>query len=170
MRRRRVPHLNRPEHARDPIDDDNKVCRRRALDLLARREHSRLELKHKLLARAFVPTLVDDVLDALQADGLLDEGRFLESFIRTRIGKGQGPTRIVAELDQRGIDRGRVRAWLRGSELDWPSLAAGVREKRFGPSRPESFADRARQTRYLQYRGFEIDQIKAALELAGKSD
>ncbi len=169
MRRRRVPHSNRPEHARDPVDVD-KVCRRRALDLLARREHSRLELERKLLAREFVPALVEDVLDALQADGLLDEGRFLESFIRTRIGKGQGPTRIVAELNQRGIDRGRAQAWLRGSELDWPSLAAGVREKRFGPSRPESFKERARQTKYLQYRGFELDQIKEALELAGESD
>ncbi len=169
MRRRRVPHLNRPEHVRDPVDVD-KVCRRRALDLLARREHSRLELERKLLAREFVPALVEDVLDALQADGLLDEGRFLESFIRTRIGKGQGPTRIVAELNQRGIARDRAQAWLRGSELDWPSLAAGVREKRFGPSRPESFKERARQTKYLQYRGFELDQIKEALELAGESD
>ena len=169
MRRRRVPHSSRPEHARDPVDVD-KVCRRRALALLARREHSRLELERKLLVREFVPALVEDVLDALQADGLLDEGRFLESFIRTRIGKGQGPTRIVAELDQRGIARGRAQAWLRGSELDWPSLAAGVREKRFGPSRPESFKERARQTKYLQYRGFELDQIKEALELAGESD
>ena len=47
MRRRRVPHSNRPEHARDPVDVD-KVCRQRALDLLARREHSRLELERKL--------------------------------------------------------------------------------------------------------------------------
>ena len=164
-----MPHSNRPEHARDPVDVD-KVCRRRALDLLARREHSRLELERKLLARTFVPALVEDVLDALQADGLLDEGRFLESFIRTRIGKGQGPTRIVAELSERGIDRGRAQAWLRGSELDWPSLAAGVREKRFGSSGPESFKERARQTKYLQYRGFELDQIKEALELAGESD
>ncbi len=164
-----MPHLNRPEHARHLLDDD-KACRRRALDLLARREHSRLELERKLLARAFVPTLVEDVLDALQADGLLDEGRFLESFIRSRIGKGQGPTRIQAVLQQRGIDRHRVQKWLRDSEFDWSSLAAGVREKRFGPGRPESFEERARQTKYLQYRGFEIEQINAALELAAESD
>ncbi len=164
-----MPHSNRPEHALDPADAD-KVCRRRALDLLARREHSRLELQRKLLARAFVPVLVEEVLEALQADGLLDEGRFLESFIRSRIGKGRGPTRIQAELKQRGIDRQRAQAWLRDSELDWSSLAAGVREKRFGSGRPESFEERARQTRYLQYRGFEIEQIKAALELADESD
>ncbi|TDJ29952.1 MAG: regulatory protein RecX [Gammaproteobacteria bacterium] len=169
MRRRRVPNSNRPEHARDPVDAD-KVCRRRALDLLARREHSRSELQLKLLARAFVPVLVEETLDALQADGLLDEGRFIDSFIRSRIGKGQGPTRIQAVLQQRGIDRHRVQTWLRDSDFDWSSLAAGVREKRFGPGPPESFEERARQTKYLQYRGFEIEQIKAALELAAESD
>jgi regulatory protein len=140
------------------------------MDLLARREHSRLELQRKLRARAFAADLVEDILDALQADGLLDEGRFLESFIRSRVGKGQGPTRIQAGLNQRGIDRSRVQAWLHGAEVDWPSLAAGVREKRFGPGRPESYKERARQTKYLQYRGFDIEQINAALELAGESD
>ena len=138
-----MPHSSRPERVRDPVNDD-QACRRRALDLLARREHSRLELERKLLQRSFVPEIVEEVLDRLQTDGLLDEGRFLDSFIRTRIGKGQGPARIQAELGQRGIDRSRVQAWLREAEFNWPSLAAGVREKRFGPNRPESF-DQSKQ-------------------------
>ena len=164
-----MPHSNRPEKVRYPVDDD-KACRRRALDLLARREHSRLELKRKLVDRGFLAEIVDDTLDVLQSDNLLDEGRFLESFIRTRVGKGQGPARIEADLGQRGIDRGRVRAWLRDAELNWSSLAAGVREKRFGPGQPGSFEERARQAKFLQYRGFDSEQINAALELAGESD
>ena len=164
-----MPHSSRPEPVPDPVHDD-KACRRRALDLLARREHSRLELERKLLARSFPPVTVYEVLDTLQTDGLLDEERFLDSFIRTRIGKGQGPARIEAELGQRGIDRSRVHIWLREAEFNWPSLAAGVREKRFGPARPESFEERARQAKFLQYRGFDLEQINAALELAGESD
>ncbi len=164
-----MPHSNRPERVRDPVNDD-QVCRRRALGLLARREHSRLELERKLLQRSFVPEIVEEVLDRLQTDGLLDEGRFLDSFIRTRIGKGQGPARIQAELGQRGIDRSRVQAWFREAEFNWPSLAAGVREKRFGPDRPESFRERVRQAKFLEYRGFDSEQINAALELAGESD
>jgi len=164
-----VPHSNRPEHTRDRVNDD-KACRRCALDLLARREHSRFELERKLRDRAFVPALVERILDALQADGLMDEQRFLESFICTRIGKGQGPARIAAELNRRGIDGSRVQSWLRDAELDWSSLAAGAREKRFGPGRPEGFQERARQTRFLHYRGFNSEQITAALELAGESD
>ena len=114
--------------------------------------------------------VVEEVLDRLQTDGLLDEGRFLDSFIRTRIGRGQGPARIQAELGQRGIDRSRVQAWLREAEFNWPSLAAGVREKRFGSDRPESFEERVRQAKFLEYRGFDSEQINAALELAGESD
>jgi regulatory protein len=164
-----VTQSNRPEKIRYPVDDD-KACRRRALDLLARREHSRLELERKLLDRGFAEEIVDEVLNSLQADNLLDESRFLESFIRTRVGKGQGPARIEADLSQRGIDSGRVRAWLRDAELNWPSLAARVREKRFGPGRPRSFEERSRQAKFLQYRGFDSEQINTALELAGESD
>jgi len=164
-----VPLSSRPEKFRDPVDD-GKACRRRALDILARREHSRLELERKLVDRGFLPDVVDEILDALQADSLLDEGRFLESFIRTRVGRGQGPARIEAELGERGIDRSRVREWFRDAEFNWSSLAAGVRAKRFGPERPGNFEERARQARFLQYRGFDSEQIHAALELAGESD
>lgn len=164
-----MPRSSRPEKVLDPLDDA-RACRRRGLDLLARREHSRLELKRKLCDRGFEAVIVADVLDELQAENLLDEGRFLESFVRTRVGKGQGPARIEADLSQRGIDGGRVRTWLQEADLDWTSLAAGVREKRFGSTRPDSFEERARQSRFLQYRGFDSEQINGALEFAGESD
>ena len=164
-----MPNSSKPESVRDPADDD-KTCRRRAMDLLARREHTRLELERKLADREFDSIVIGDVLDRLQEDGLLDEDRFIESFVRTRVGKGHGPARIQAELGQRGIDSGRARRWLHDAELNWSSLAAGVREKRFGPSPPDDFKERARQMRYLQYRGFDSEQINAALELASDSD
>jgi regulatory protein len=163
-----VPHLSRPESLHNP--DDAKACRHRAMDLLARREHSRLELERKLTERGFGVECVHSVLERLQEDNLLDEGRFVESFVRSRVGKGQGPARIYADLGQRGIDVSRARAWLEQAEVNWPSLAAGVREKRFGPGRPQDFKARARQAKFLEYRGFDRQQIDAALELAGESD
>jgi len=81
------------------------------MDLLARREHTRLELERKLADREFDSTVIGDVLDRLQEDGLLDEDRFIESFVRTRVGKGHGPARIQAELGQRfkiKIEGGRM--------------------------------------------------------------
>ena len=150
--------------------DQRKACRKQALDLLARREHSRLELERKLSARSYLQETIDDVLDALETEGLLEEARFVESFVRARIGKGQGPNRIRADLVRRGVAEVTIQAGLREAQHDWSALAAEARRKRFGTGRPDDFAERARQMRFLQYRGFEGVQIEAALDLAADSD
>jgi len=161
---------SRPEEARASLSEQRKACRKQAMDLLARREHSRLELERKLLARSYLRDTLDEVLDALEAEGLLAEARFVESFVRARAGKGQGPTRIRADLIRRGIDESHIRAGLREAGHDWNALAAEVRRKRFGLDAPNDFTERARQMRFLQYRGFEGGQIEAALDLAADSD
>jgi regulatory protein len=154
------------------LDPSNPLlaCRRRAMDLLARRDHSRLELTRKLTARDFEPDVIADALDALESDGLLREQRFVESFITGRIRKGQGPVRIRAELTQRGIDDGDITEGLMAIAFDWRGLAAEVRAKRFGEAPPADFKARARQAKFLQYRGFEPEQIRAALDMAGDWD
>ena len=153
-----------------PPDLDAPACRRRALDLLARREHSRYELERKLAARGFSAELIAPTLDRLEHEGLLAEARFTESFIRTRVAKGQGPKRIRAELAARGIDETEAEALLAASGVDWAAAAAEVRRKRFGAERPADFKQRARQARFLDYRGFDGAAIKAALEVPGDSD
>jgi len=140
------------------------------MDLLARREHSRYELERKLGARGFEPDIVAGVLDALSAEHLLEESRFVESFIRSRVRKGQGPARIRAELVQRGIDAAQVGAGLAEADCDWAAIAAEARRKRFGAALPASFEARVKQGNFLQYRGFDAHQIRAALELSGDSD
>lgn len=146
-----------------------RLCRRRAMDLLARREHSRLELARKL-GRSFDATLVAGVLDALTTEGLLAEARFVDSFIRARTRKGQGPVRIRGDLAERGIRGSSVRAGLADAGCDWCALAAEVRAKRFGAAPPKDFRERARQAKFLQYRGFDAEQIRAALESAAATD
>jgi regulatory protein len=140
------------------------------MDLLARRDHSRLELDRKLTGRGFEPAVVEQVLDDLIRDRLLEEDRFVESFIRGRIRKGQGPVRIRGELAQRGIEDANVGTALAEADCDWTALAAEVRAKRFGPEAPGDFKERARQAKFLQYRGFESEQIWTALDVTGDSD
>ena len=166
MRRRRVPRSSRPEAPAEP----RSACRRQALELLARREHSRLELQRKLRTRAHPPDAIETVLDALEAEGLLEAARFVESFVRARIGRGQGPRRIRAELLQRGVGETDIGAQLGDAAHDWNALAGEVRRKRFGTPVPGDFAERARQMRFLHYRGFERSQIEAALDLEAVSD
>jgi len=142
---------------------DRAACERAALDLLARREHSRRELERKLGARGFADELITPTLDALEESGELASARFTESFIRARAAKGQGPARIRAELAERGIDREQAAALLHGAGIDWAEIACSARDKRFGAPRPTDFKERARQARFLEYRGFDRGQIGCAL-------
>ena len=148
---------------------DKASCTRLALDLLARREHSRRELERKLGARDFPTEIIDATLMELTASGALAEARFTESFVRSRAARGQGPVRIRMELAERGIAADDSAAMLQG-EQDWHALARAVRAKRFGPTSPKDFKERARQARFLQYRGFDAAQIKSALEGNDDSD
>jgi regulatory protein len=149
---------NRPEPALDESE-----CRRQALSALARREHSRLELERRLGARGYGPDVISVTLDRLERTGLLDADRFCESFVRSRISKGQGPARIERELAERGIDSARAGDALQDSQ-DWVALAREVRRRKFGQVVPDSYKERARQSRFLQYRGFSSDQIRAAMQ------
>ena len=146
-----------------PEVTDPVACERAALDLLARREHSRRELERKLGTRGFPDEMIASTLDALEQSGELAAARFTESFIRARAAKGQGPARIRAELAERGIDREQAAELLRAAGIDWTAVASSVRDKRFGARRPTDFKERARQARFLEYRGFDRDQIGSAL-------
>jgi len=132
------------------------------MDLLARREHSRLELERKLGTRGFAEALVAEVLDELERDGLLSPDRFAESFIAARYAKGQGPVRIRRELAERGIEP--EAAWFDDDRFDWNALARTTRVRRFGRAQPADLKDKARQIRFLEYRGFSHDQIRQALD------
>jgi len=136
--------------------------RRAGMDLLARREHSRLELRRKLGAREFPDDLIEQALDALQDDGLLSDQRFAESFAGSRLRRGQGPQRIVAELRQRGVGDALATDAVAELGADWFAEARAVRARRFGQAAPADYKERARQARFLQYRGFSAEQAMAA--------
>lgn len=134
------------------------------MDLLARREHSAAEMRAKLLAREFDAGDVDLAIDRLVDEGLLSDARFAEAFVSSRIRKGQGPTRIRAELRERGVASGLIDAQLGGLDIDWTDMARSVREKKFGAGAPTDFRERAKQSRFLQYRGFTGEQIRHAFD------
>jgi regulatory protein len=149
---------------------DEPACKRAALELLARREHSRQELTRKLATRGFPGDVIGPALDELERSGALANARFTDSFVRSRIAKGQGPQRIRSELAQRGIPDTEADDYLRTADVDWLATIRAVRAKRFGAELPREYAERARQARFLQYRGFDTAQIRAALEFDSDSD
>ncbi|WP_297526585.1 regulatory protein RecX [Thiohalobacter sp.] len=139
--------------------DEQAEVRAAALRLLARREHSRLELARKLRQRGRPEALVAQVLDELVEARLLSDARFAEQYVHSRAGRGYGPVRIRAELRERGVSEADIEAALEAAEADWGQLAEAARRKRFGQALPEDFPTRARQMRFLQNRGFDADQL-----------
>jgi regulatory protein len=142
---------------------DERTVRTAALALLAGRDFGRAELARRLAKRGYPAAVLTAVVDGLVAERLLSETRFVEQFIRQHAGRGHGPMRIRAELRERGVPDAEVEAGLEAAGEDWVSIARDVRRRRFGLSPPGDYAERARQARFLQYRGFSADHIRAAL-------
>lgn len=141
--------------------------RRTAMNLLARREHSSRELKRKLKVRGMEGAAVDQALAALQEERLLSDERFVEMLVHSRISKGQGPLRIQAELREHGVSDDLVSAAVDVNDPQWHDKIKEVRHKRFGASLPSTIDERAKQMRFLQYRGFTSEQIRAAFKSRG---
>lgn len=139
---------------------DNPVAvRRAAMDLLARREHGRVELTRKLRSRGAADELIEAALDRLAEEGLLSEARYLEAFVGYRARAGYGPLRIREELTQRGLARSDIEQALRDSGIDWREQLEDTWRRKFAGELPVDARERARQGRFLSYRGYPLDLI-----------
>lgn len=137
-----------------------RLIRNTALDLLARREHTRLELTRKLKAKKFSSSEIDELLDHLQGEGLQSDKRYTESYVHSRGRRGFGPLRIKLELQERGIASDLVDAYVDFNDQVWLDVACKEYEKKFGAQATESAKDRAKHMRFLQSRGFTGDIIQ----------
>jgi regulatory protein len=93
---------------------------------------------------------------------LFDDARYAEALVRMLTNRGQGPQRVRHALQEAGITPDGVAAAL-DTAPDWMLLAADVRRRKFGTRIPKDWPGRARQMRFLQYRGFSKDHIASAL-------
>ena len=146
------------EPRRGPVE-----ARKKAMDLLARREHARGELLAKLEKAGFEAGIALDAVLALEAENLQSDARFAEAFVRSRFNQGKGPVRIRQELRERDVAAAVIDDAFTEFGADWQALARETRERKFGPEVPREFKEKARQMRFLQYRGFEQDQITSAV-------
>ncbi|MCQ4262006.1 recombination regulator RecX [Stutzerimonas stutzeri] len=150
---------------------DNPVAvRRAAMDLLARREHGRVELTRKLRQRGAPPDLIEPALDRLCEQGLLSESRYLESYVRSRANAGYGPLRIREELAQRGLPRADIEQALRDSGFDWTEQLRDLWQRKFAGQLPADARERAKQGRFLSYRGYSLELISRLLRSGGSDD
>ncbi|HYO26647.1 MAG TPA: recombination regulator RecX [Azonexus sp.] len=142
------------------MPDSGQALRVAALRLLTRRDHSRAELKVKLAAAAESPEQLDAVLDALQAERLQSDQRFATQRVVARA-RRYGDARLKQELRQQGVSDEDITAALPEAG-DEASRCRVVWERKFRQP-PQSVEERAKQMRFLQYRGFSSEAIRRVM-------
>ena len=137
-----------------------------AVALLARRDHSTAELRKKLKERGYLEHAIEPVLIDLEETRKLDDQRYGANVVAYRARRGQGPARIKNELRKSGLKDDQIAAAVQTGDdaPDFVALAREARRRKFGADLPTDWKERAKQARFLQYRGFSTDHIRAALE------
>jgi regulatory protein len=141
---------------------DQPSLKGRALRLLGRREHSRVELERKLRQHEVEPGELALALDDLQAKGFINEQRVLESVVHRRAPR-LGAMRVRQELQAKGLAPEAISQAvidLQGSEVD---RAREVWRKKFGVP-AEDAQSRLKQMRFLASRGFGAEAIHRVIK------
>jgi|TARA_B100001093_G_scaffold30370_1_gene26330 regulatory protein len=141
-------------------DDLFNLIYNKSLDLLSRREHSRKELKDKLLLRFDSIELIQTVLDKLETNNLINELRFAEAYARSRKRKGFGPKKIFYELSTKGITES-ISDQVILEEGNWEKVAKAAFIKKFKNGPSEEIKQKLKQKNFLQNRGFGFKEIES---------
>ena len=129
----------------------------RATALLARREHSVVELRRKLKATGATVVEVDTTVAELTTLGLLSDARFADALVRQK----QGTTSkraIAGALRAKGVGDDAAKAALAVGEFDDDAALLALWRRRYGAP-PANKREEARQVRFLQSRGFALAAI-----------
>lgn len=145
------------------------------MSALSQRDYCSRELAVRLMSQGYQAEAVDSAIADLSERRYLDDARYAQQFIRYHAERGQGPLRISRELLERGLSDGLIEAALdeyAQQHGDWGRLAREVRIRRFGLAEPSGWPQKAKQARFLQYRGFSTDHIRSALgqDVLGEAD
>jgi len=147
--------------ARFSIDFQAKSLRQRALDYLAKREYSYLELAKKLNQYAEENDDIAAILDDFKARGWLSDARFTEMLVHARKTKF-GSARVANELREKGVADELITSAVAEIRLNELENARTIWQKKYKAS-PATREEWAKQARFLQSRGFGFDVIKKLL-------
>ena len=143
---------------------DESGLRRKAVDLLARREYSFFEIEKKLLPVAESEELAYAALEWLTENGLQSDVRFCEMYIRSKALSGYGPVRIKQELKQKGISPNLMETCFEDQEVDWLVELDRLTDKKMRGVKKGDLKAKQKCMGFLQRRGFTLDQIYSALD------
>jgi regulatory protein len=140
---------------------DNRELVSASLKLLAMRDMSRAQFTDKLGKKDFTPDEIVEAIAWCEAEGWLNESRYAEVTAR-RLGQKYGATRVAQTLRQKGVNDEAVTETIAAMKETEHARAYEVWSRKFH-AQPVSPEERAKQTRYLQSRGFSFAIIRRVL-------
>ena len=122
---------------------------------------ARAAMRHDEPAETIPDELMDQVVAWCYEHSWLDDVRFAQRFVISRSRKGYGPQRIRMELTQKGINRELAENAMADAEIDWAAQALDAAERKFGLPLPQEWKQKAKVLRYLQTKGFFMEDIQS---------
>jgi regulatory protein len=144
-----------------PPKPENREIVSASLKLLAMRDMSRIQFVDKLTKKEFNEHDINEAVAWCEAEGWLNEPRYAEVAAR-RLSHKYGASRVAATLRQKGVDDETVMSTIAAMKDGEFSRARSVWARKFD-ALPDASEIRAKQTRYLQSRGFSFAVIKRVL-------
>lgn len=132
-----------------------------AFATLTRKEYSKADLIEKLCLYAENRDEVIELVEELAKENYQSDQRVAEMTVRSQVRRGKGPNRIKMALRNKQLDKALVTEDL--TEIDWYEQAYQLKVKKYGPEVALEAKLKAKQIRFLQYRGFDMDTIMKAI-------
>ncbi len=150
----------------DALKPENRELLSCALALISRRELGRSEFIAKLISREFDKTEVEGAADWCEAQGFINESRYVESTAR-RLSSRYGTSRVVQTLRSKGVTDDAINQAVPDLKANELVQARALWARKFGAP-PANASEKAKQVRFLQSRGFGFDIIKRVI--SGSTD
>ncbi len=115
-----------------------------------------------MLEKGYDSVVVAPLIEALRAEKLVDDRRYVENFVTYHAARGQGPVRVRLALRRKGLQGELVEECV-AAYPDWMLHLREVQLKKFGAEHPSNYPEKQRQAKFLEFRGFTGAQIRSAL-------
>lgn len=132
--------------------------------LLSMQEYSQKMVREKLKSKGYFEQEIEQAVEFLLENNWLNDERFSESFIRSRVNRGQGKTRILFELGQKGIDSAQAEEYMDALDVSWQFICDQTTQRKLQSlSSERDLKTRQKLERFLRYRGFSSCEIRHSI-------
>ena len=155
-----------------PLITDPAKLRARGLYWISKRAYSVHDFRVKLEKVSELTEQIDALITDFINRDWLNEQRYMEMFVRTKLSMGLGRQRIQQELTQHGLKNEEISLYIDSLEIDWFEQAESTYQRKFADKpmdvkqlgRDKFYKEKAKRYRYMSYRGFNPDEIKYSME------